>query len=111
MRRAPHTNGMNILPGRATPAQTLPPGEGQGKPGFPLPLREGYARPTPPAGGDVGKPGFPLPLREGCARPNPPASGDVGKPGFPTPLLRAYVCAVLPTLAGPLTVTNSYVIL
>ena len=87
LRRAPHTDGMNILPGRATPAQTLPPGEGQGKPGFPLPLREGYARPTPPAG------------------------GDVGKPGFPTPLLRAYVCAVLPTLAGPLTVTNSYVIL
>ena len=34
----PHTDGMNILLGRAQPSQTLPPGRGMGKPGFPIPL-------------------------------------------------------------------------
>jgi len=43
---------MNIIPGRASPSQTLPPGGGRGKPGFSIPLR----------GGGVGKPGFPTPL-------------------------------------------------
>jgi len=41
MRLAPHTDGMNILPGRAQPSQTLPPGGGMGKPCFPIPLAEG----------------------------------------------------------------------
>ena len=41
-----------VVPGRAQPFQTLPPGGGMGKPGFPIPLR----------GGGVGKPGFPTPL-------------------------------------------------
>jgi len=54
----PHTDGMNILPGRAAPSQTLPR-VGMGKPGFPIPLR----------GGGVGKPGFPTPFAEGlCSR-------------------------------------------
>ena len=38
---APHTNTMNIVLGRALPSQTLPPGGGVGKPGFPTPLAEG----------------------------------------------------------------------
>jgi len=72
----PHTDGMHIRPGRATPSQTRPPGGDMGKPGFPLPMR----------GGGLGKPGFPRPLRTGCALPNPPASGGRGKSGFPLPL-------------------------
>ena len=52
---APHTDGMKIILGRATPSQTLPPGGGMGKPGFPILLR----------GGGVGKPGFPTPLARG----------------------------------------------
>ena len=39
MRLAPHPDGMNILPGRTSPSQTLPPGGEMGKPGFPIPLR------------------------------------------------------------------------
>ena len=39
-RRDEHT----IVPGRATPSQTLPPGGGMGKPGFPTPLAEGVSR-------------------------------------------------------------------
>ena len=54
-----------------------------GKPGFPIPLRAGFALLNPPAGGGVGKPGFPMLLREGCALPNPPTGWGVGKPGFP----------------------------
>jgi len=54
-----------------------------GKPGFPIPLLEGFALPHPPAGGGVGKPGFPTPLLEGCALPHPPAGGGVGEPGSP----------------------------
>ena len=34
-RLAPHTDGMNILPGRASPSQTLPPVGGYGETGFP----------------------------------------------------------------------------
>jgi len=41
MRLAPHPDGMNILPGRTSPSQTLPPGGEMGKPGFPIPLRGG----------------------------------------------------------------------
>ena len=37
----------------------------------------------------MGKPGFPIPLRTGCARPHPPAGGGVGKPGFPIPCFGA----------------------
>ena len=40
MRLAPHTDGVNILLGRAQPSQTLPPGGGRGKPGFPISLLE-----------------------------------------------------------------------
>jgi len=50
MRLAPHTDGMNILPGRATPSQTLP-GAGAWVRG-----PEAHVR------GGVGKPGFPTPL-------------------------------------------------
>jgi len=32
----------------------------------------------------MGKPGFPIPLLEGFALPHPPAGGEVGKSGFPT---------------------------
>jgi len=46
----PHTDEMNIIPGRATPSQTLPRGEGMGKPGFPIPLRKGCALPNPSTG-------------------------------------------------------------
>ena len=31
------TGGKSLLPGRALPSQTLPPGENLGKPGFPIP--------------------------------------------------------------------------
>ena len=49
MRLAPHPDGMNILPGRAAPAHTLPPGGGMGKPGFPIPLRAGaWGNPVSP---------------------------------------------------------------
>ena len=41
MRLTPRTDGMNIIPGRAQPSQTLPPGWGVGKPGFPTPLARG----------------------------------------------------------------------
>jgi len=54
---APHTGGMNILPGRAQPSHTLPPGGGMGKPGFPIPLRKGCALTFPGAG--RGKTRFP----------------------------------------------------
>ena len=39
---ASHTNKVKnkVFPGRAAPAQTLPPGGGMGKPGFPIPLLE-----------------------------------------------------------------------
>jgi len=58
MRLAPHPDGMNILPGRVTPSQTLPPGGAMGKPGFPIPLPEGYALPNPPTGWGDGKTRF-----------------------------------------------------
>ena len=44
MRLAPHTDGMNILPGRAAPAQTLPRAEVGGNPVSPYPC--GRARPS-----------------------------------------------------------------
>ena len=53
-----------------------------GKPGFPIPLLEGCARPNPPTGWGMGKPGFPIPLREGEAL----RGRGMGKPGFPIPL-------------------------
>jgi len=31
-----------------------------GKPGFPTPLRTGYALPNPPGGGGMGEPGSPM---------------------------------------------------
>jgi len=53
-------NGIKkIVPGRATPSQTLPPGGGMGKPGFPTPLRTGYALPDPPTGWGDGETRFP----------------------------------------------------
>jgi len=63
----PHTDGMNILLGRAAPSHTLP-GVGDGETGFPHPPAQGL-RPHLPGGGGVGKPGFPTPLAEGvCSR-------------------------------------------
>jgi len=57
MRLAPHTDGMNIIPGRASPSQTLP-GAGAW-------VRGPLAR----VRGGMGKPGFPIPLAEGvCSR-------------------------------------------
>ena len=56
---AAHYQMQKVVRGRSVPAHTLPPGEGMGKPGFPIPLLEGYARPNPPAGRAVQKPGFP----------------------------------------------------
>jgi len=40
---APHPDGMNILPGRATPSQTLPRAGVGGDLVPPIPLRTGYA--------------------------------------------------------------------
>ena len=74
----PHTDGMKIILGRASPSQTLPRGEEMGKPGFPTPLRAGYALPNPRTGWGYGKPGFPIPLLEGCALSHPPAGGGMG---------------------------------
>jgi len=113
MRLAPHTDGMNIFPERAAPSQTLPPGGGMGKPGFPLPLHEGCALPNPPTGwgdeetrfpptpargrsppkpshrvGGRGNPVSPYPLREGQALPR---VGAWGNPVSPRPSPRAYV--------------------
>ena len=65
------------------PAHTLPRGEGTGKPGFPIPLRKGVARPHPPAGCGDGETRFPHTLLEGVALPNPPAGGGMGEPGSP----------------------------
>ena len=48
---APRRDEHKIVPGRATPSQTLPPGGGLGKPGFPGPLLAGCALPNPPADG------------------------------------------------------------
>jgi len=50
VRLAPHPDGMNILPGRAQPSQTLPPGGGLGKPGFLRPLHKGCALTFPRVG-------------------------------------------------------------
>ena len=69
-----------------------------GKPGFPIPLRAGFALLNPPAGGGVGKPGFPMLLREGCALPNPPTGWGVRKPGFP--MLLREGCALTCPEAG-----------
>ena len=81
-----------------------------GKPGFPIPLRTGCARPHLPAGGSRGKPGFPIPMRESqvlpragawgnqvpprpCARAAPahtfPRAGGWGNPVSPSPCARA----------------------
>ena len=49
---------------------------------------EGCALPNPPAGGGVGKPGFPIPLREGQALPRAEAWGN---PVSPHPSSRDYV--------------------
>gem|GEM_PF-1142090 len=57
MRLTPHTDGMNILPGRATPSQTLP-GAGAWVRGPPARVRWG-----------MGKPGFPIPLFESLCSP------------------------------------------
>jgi len=46
--------------GRAQPSQTLPPGGGMGKPGFPVPLLEGCSF-TLPRAGARGKPRLPPP--------------------------------------------------
>ena len=59
-----------------------------GKPGFPMPLLEGYALPDPPAGGGMGKPGFPMPLLEGYALPDPPTGWGDGETRFPHPPAR-----------------------
>jgi len=89
---APHTDGMNILLGRAWPSQTLPLGEGRGKPGFPTPLRAAPTQ-TLPGARTWGNPVSPHPSglrppkpshREGETRfPLPPAHGP-GLPLLPT---------------------------
>ena|GEM_PF-4168008 len=48
-----------------TYAQTRPPDGGRGKPGFPMPLRAGRARPHPPRGRAAGEPGVPRPPAPG----------------------------------------------
>jgi len=78
---ASHTNKVKnkVFPGRAAPAQTLPPGGGMGKPGFPISLREGRARPDPPAGGGCGETRFPHGhVRRSCAWRTPPNDHDLG---------------------------------
>jgi len=52
MRLAPHTDGMNILLGRAAPSQTLPREEVWGNPVSPYPLLEGQALPRAGAWGN-----------------------------------------------------------
>jgi len=61
-----------IVPGRVA-LPNPPAGEGMGKAGFPIPLRESVALPNSPAGEGMGKAGFPIPLRESVALPNSPA--------------------------------------
>jgi len=79
-----------VVPGRASPSQTLPPGEGLGKPGFPRPLRKGCALPNPPAGGGMGEPGSPM-FTLGGVRPGNLRAGDAGadrRGGVAPPLRR-----------------------
>ncbi len=78
-----------VVPGRASPSQTLPPGEGLGKPGFPRPLRKGCALPNPPAGGGMGEPGSPM-FTLGGVRPGNLRAGDAGADGVGAGLPRPY---------------------
>ena len=105
----PHTDGMNILPGRAAPSQTLSRAGAWGNPVSPHPSPRAYvhvSRPcgcaaqrrdqltvvpgraapsqTLPPGGVWGNPGFPTPLREGQTLTFPRAAGW-GTPGSPPP--------------------------
>jgi len=64
----PHTDGMNILPGRAAPSQTLPPGNRVS----PAPCARARPAPTLPRAGVWGNPVSPRPLRAGYALPIPP---------------------------------------
>jgi len=60
-RRPASAMGYKGSPGKALLAHTLPPGGGMGKPGFPIPLRKGCARPCPPRRvipGGIGNPAW-----------------------------------------------------
>ena len=82
-------NGIKkIVPGRATPSQTLPPGGGMGKPGFPTPLRTGYALPDPPTGWGDRETGFPHPPAHGLRPPRPSRGRGRGETRFPHTSLR-----------------------
>ena len=83
---AAHHRMNKVVPGRAQPSQTLPPGGAMGKPGVPIPLCEGKALPDPPTGWGYGETRCPHPLRTGCAVTLPP-DGAMGKPGVPIPFL------------------------
>ena len=64
---APHDTRMKMFVlGRAQPSQTLPPGRGLGKPGFPISQPVVGAAGAPPGRG-LGKPGFPV-----CSPPTVP---------------------------------------
>ena len=64
---APHPDGMNILPGRAAPSQTLPPGGGWGNPVSPDPCARAAPSQTLPPGGVRGNRVSPDP----CVRARP----------------------------------------
>jgi len=76
---------------RAAPAHTLPPVGADGETRCPHLPAHGRSPPTPSRRwGQMGKPGFPIPLRAGAARPPPPAGGGRwGNPVSPSPCARA----------------------
>ena len=77
----PHTDGMTIMFGRAAPSQTLPPGGGLGKPGFPYPC----VRARPSRGRGDGGTWFPyVHVRRSCAwRTTPAATGPGARASRP----------------------------
>jgi len=99
MRLAPHTDGMNILLGRAAPSQTLPREEVWGNPVSPYPLLEGQALPR---AGAWGNPVSPHPCSSSLCSRQAPCAGrtppDANGPGARAARPRRVSAGKLPAL-------------